>query len=176
MIHAALVAVAAVLGATPAPVTLFTDEPAAATADPAALGGASELSTSLWLWILLAAVVLVVSAAISIQAWRGRWRDPPATRAASALSKSLALTADQRRMLDRLAEAIGTEPVALLLSESAFERAIAAVERHPSSLDPKDKATLLALRAAVFGGSAGTISSAEAPQDDPRRAPINLAA
>jgi len=54
-------------------------------------------------------------------------------------------------MLDRLATALGAEPVALLLCESAFERGIRAIEDESGPLEPRDLAALLALRAAVFG-------------------------
>lgn len=165
MTHAALALISSTLAGTPSAVTLFTGEP-----EPPAILDVSA-SVPLWVWLALGATVLAVSGAISVMAWRGRWRDPPATRAASHLAKTLGISGDSRRILDRMAQALGTEPVTLLLSETAFERAIEAIERETGTLQPKDKAALLALRAAVFGHPQE--STGATPAD---RVPLNIAA
>lgn len=132
----------------PAPVTLFTSEPGLPATEAAAGSGWAVV-----LWVVAVLTVVGVSAAVSVLAWRGRWRDPPCARAAAALCKSLGVRPEGTAMLDRLATALGAEPVALLLCESAFERGIRAIEDESGPLEPRDKAALLALRAAVFGGS-----------------------
>lgn len=132
---------------SPAPVTLFTSEPGHPMA-----GVEAGSEGALVLWAIAVLAVIGVSAAVSVLAWRGRWRDPPCVRAAAALCKSLGVRPDGAAMLDRLAAALGTQPVALVLCESAFERGIRAMEEASGPLEPKDKAVLLALRASVFGG------------------------
>jgi hypothetical protein len=161
----------ALLAAAPPTLQLFTSEPppppAEAASDP----------WSMVLWIAASVLVLSVSAAVSIMAWRGRWRDPPLTRAANTLASALGLRSDAKATLRRLAEALGAEPVALLLSESAFERAAAALETKLGALNQRDKAAVLALRAHVFGvRHEADTARANKPQSDRERPPLNLAA
>jgi hypothetical protein len=161
----------AFLAAAPPTLQLFTSEPppppAEAAADP----------LTMILWITAGVLILAVSAAVSVMAWRGRWRDPPAARAANTLASALGLGSDAKATLNRLAEALGAEPAALLLSESAFERAVAAVEAKGGSLDQRDKAAVLALRAHVFGvGHRADTTRADKPQTDHERPPLNIAA
>lgn len=165
MTHTALALISSTLAAAPNAVTLFTGEPTPPVVVDA------PASVPFWVWLALGAIVLAISGAISIMAWRGRWRDPPATRAASHLAKNLGISGDSRRILERMAQALATEPVTLLLSESAFERAIEAIEHEPGALQPKDKAALLALRATVFGYAQA--SNGASPAD---RVPLNIAA
>ncbi|MFM9957896.1 MAG: hypothetical protein ACKVZJ_07455 [Phycisphaerales bacterium] len=158
---------------------LFTSEPTPSSSAGSAgtdLAGAaaSAVAGSPWLiagWCVIGALVVVASVLISRVAWRGRWREPPINRATTHLARELGLDEPSLAMLNRLAKTLGAEPAALLLSESAFERAADVLEsngraedkspfgrvtRTRDALAAPDKAALLALRAKVFGGNAAT--------------------
>lgn len=162
----------ALIAAAPQALQLFTSEP---VAPPTTIQSADQ--PTMILWITAGVLVLAVSAVVSILAWRGRWRDPPAARALNALAGALALRGEAKAMLHRLAKALGAEPVALLMSESAFERAVAALEGQIGAFDQRDKAAVLALHAKAFGIShhAGMpmIGASQSERESP---PLNIAA
>lgn len=173
------------------PVWLASDAPRAVlfTADPAgasrAVSAAADAGTpwSLVAWCIVGIAAVGASVVISRLAWRGWWREPPMERAYRRMAGELGLDATAHAMLRRLAATLGAEPVVLLLSESAFERAAHLLESgaEPAAssppgaggaaraakpgagaLPPAEKAALLALRARVFAANA---SGEHAPHD-----------
>lgn len=81
----------------------------------------------LWLWVSLAGVVIfVVAGIVSHLAWRDRRRGAPVERAYRALVRRLRVPRASADLLRAIAEERNTPPVALLLSERAFDQALAA--------------------------------------------------
>lgn len=104
-------------------------------------------------WIAGVAAGLAACLWVSMAAWRGRWRAPADERAFTLLSRSLGLRAPSRRVVERLARPLGAQPVALLVSEAAFEKALELAEGgERGRLSQSDRALAMLVRAKVFGG------------------------
>lgn len=77
-----------------------------------------------WLWVALAVfVALGAGATISYLGWRDRRRTTPEHRAFRAMAWRLRLGRRSRAAVEQAARAAGMEPVALLISERAFDAA-----------------------------------------------------
>lgn len=99
-----------------------------------------------WLWIACGlAAALVVGGAISWLAWRDRRRNAPVERAFRAMSRRLRLGRARAELVRTIAEDRDLPPVALLISQHAFDHAAATSTR---SLDPQ---VVSAARHYIFG-------------------------
>lgn len=102
-----------------------------------------------WEWQLVAVLAMVTAAAVLMR--RGLRRSGrEEERAFAGMCRRLKLGPRQAALVRRLAAGIGAAPVALLISESAFERALrgagAALESAAA------RRTVLEVRARVFAG------------------------
>ena len=121
------------------------------TSDPAP----SSWTAGWWLTIAGCVVVLAISVTLSWLAWRDRTRGTAQDSAFRAMVRKLTSGREDEQLLRRLAGLIEAPPVALVVSESAFVRAIEAAEAHPdraSRLSESEKRRVLTLRAGLFGG------------------------
>lgn len=118
-----------------------------------------------WQWAGLALGVALLISGLVLLAWSCGWFEwlkaslPGSDRGAAAyraLARRLGIRRRHRSLLARLSEAVGEPAVALLVCESAFERAAAAVEsrRHAAgeTLSVFERRRLLEARHALFGG------------------------
>lgn len=120
-----------------------------------AAGSASSESGGLWLpgiglgWQAGAASLVVVLALVALR--RGLRRSGlEEERAFAAMCRRLKLGAKHAALVRRLAAGIGAAPVALLISETAFERAVRTAGRVVESAGARR--TALEVRARVFAG------------------------
>lgn len=94
--------------------------PAASESAP----GASGFSIALWIGLGLT-LALLVGAVVSWLAWRDRRRHAPVERAFRSLARRLRLGRARAEMVRVLADDRDMPPVALLISQHAFDRAAA---------------------------------------------------
>lgn len=116
------------------------------------LGG--EPSSGGWWWAsIVVALVIGASVLVSLLAWRGSLRGPPCERAFRSLARALRVPRGSEDMIRMLATGIGAEPVALLISESAYSRAVRTA-CDAGGLNDAEKAAALRVSARVFGDTA----------------------
>ncbi len=115
---------------------------------PARAESAPPAGLSPWLWAALAGVLIfAVAGAVSYLAWRDRRRSAPVERAFRSLASRLRVPHASAQLLRVIADDQDVPPVALLLSERAYDRAVAASVRQ---IDP---AVFAALRHRLFAGA-----------------------
>lgn len=110
-----------------------------------------------WLWVILmcgAAFALAIGALVTHLAWRDARRHQPAERAFVALAHRLKISRTDRIRLHDLASAASMPSVSLIVSETAFDRALA--HKHANA---PGEGHLRELRVRLFG---------EASRDPPR--------
>ena len=132
-------------------------------------GDADAGGTGTAWWILIGLLVLCTAAAgaVSWLAWRDRSRSEPEDRAFRALVRKQRLTRRRVALVRQLATSAGLPAVAILLSEGAFDHAVAQSEPQPVSprvpsaerehrdlSDSLDTFVLTELRRSLFGETA----------------------
>lgn len=114
---------------------------------PAGVDAATESSGAsvvVWIGVFLAST-LVIGGLISWFAWRDRQRNAPVERAFRAMARRMRLGRQRAELVRVIAEDRDIPPVALLISQTAFDNAVTASSR---GLDPQ---SLAALRHHLFG-------------------------
>ncbi|MGD9690469.1 MAG: hypothetical protein AB7K52_12085 [Phycisphaerales bacterium] len=94
----------------------------------ATIVGAEPATAAPWEWSWVFGVLIVAGVVVAIGGYGAFWwtRRTPLEQAFAVLSVRLGLGRGERRLVRELAGAGAVEPVVLLLSEQAFESAMAA--------------------------------------------------